>query len=178
MAPRIEMTGPFVPATIPLKDVHRARCPAPPEALFDRVLGLGGEEGWHGTDALWRLRGAVDRLFGGVGMRKGRRDPARLRPGDQVDFWRVDAVGPGRRLLLRAEMKNPGVAWLELVALAAPGGSELVLTSYFSPAPFWGRLYYLPSYPAHWLVFERMARDVARAAGTRAEPDAGGTGAG
>ena len=164
MASRIETTAPFDPATIPLKDVHHARCPAPPEALFDRVTRLGGEEGWHGTDALWRLRGAVDRLFGGVGMRKGRRDPAQLRPGDPVDFWRGEAVGPGLRLLLRAEMKNPGVAWLEFVVLPAPGGSELVLTSYFRPSPFWGRFYYLPSYPAHWLVFERMARDVARAA--------------
>lgn len=163
---------PFDPARIPLRDAHRVACRAAPERLFDAVLRLGGEVGWHRTDALWRFRGAIDRLVGGVGMRRGRREPAKLRPGDPVDFWRVEAIDPGVRLLLRAEMKNPGTAWLEMIVSPAPGGSELLLTSYFRPSAFWGRLYYYSSYPAHWAVFQALANDVARSA----ERQAGGPG--
>ncbi|WP_165072005.1 DUF2867 domain-containing protein [Paludisphaera rhizosphaerae] len=156
----------FDPSAIPLKDVHRIPCSAPSKILFDCVRRLGGETGWHGTDALWRFRGAIDRLLGGVGMRKGRRSPVDLRLGDPVDFWRVERTGPGR-LLLRAEMRNPGTAWLEFLVYPDGDRSELRLAVYFRPIPFWGQLYYFASYPAHWLVFQRMARGIVRAAERR-----------
>lgn len=97
-------------------------------------------------------------------MRKGRRDPRDLAPGDPVDFWRVEEIGPSLRLLLRAEMKNPGTAWMEFVVEPGGQGSELRLTVHFRPMPFWGRLYYFSSYPAHWLVFQTMAVGIAREA--------------
>ncbi|QEH31661.1 hypothetical protein OJF2_01260 [Aquisphaera giovannonii] len=156
--------GPFEPLALPLKDVHRLPSSAPPGVVFDCVRRLGGEVGWHGTDGLWQFRGAIDRLMGGVGMRRGRSDPVDLLPGDAIDFWRVQAVEPGSRLLLRAEMKNPGIAWMEILVSPRGEGSELTLTVYFQPTPFWGRLYYASSYPAHWLVFQKMARDIVRAA--------------
>ena len=138
---------------------------APAGALFDRVRRIGGDVGWYYADALWRIRGGMDRLIGGVGLRRGRRDPVQVWTGDAIDFWRVGDVVPDRRLLLHAEMKVPGDAWLEFrVRPLDDGRSELTQTAYFRPSPFWGRLYWYALYPVHESIFRGMARNIARAA--------------
>ena len=122
---------------------------AAPDVLFDRVRRVGGEVGWYYADSLWKVRGWMDRLIGGVGLRRGRRDPVRILVGDAIDFWRVEDIVPGERLLLHAEMKVPGDAWLEFRVDPLDGGrSELIQTAYFRPSPFWGRLYWDAALPA------------------------------
>jgi uncharacterized protein YbjT (DUF2867 family) len=155
----------IAPDEFPIRDEQRVACDAPAEALFDRVRRVGGDVGWYYADGLWRIRGLMDRLIGGVGLRRGRRDPVSVRIGDAIDFWRVMDVVPGRRLLLHAEMHVPGDAWLEFVV--RPLGehrSELVQAAYFRPAPLWGRLYWNILYPIHRAIFRGMARKIARAA--------------
>jgi hypothetical protein len=136
---------------------------AAPEALFRTFTGIGGRRGWFHSDWLWRLRGALDRMLGGVGLRRGRRDPDRLRVGDALDFWRVEALEEHRLLRLRAEMKLPGRAWLEFRAL--PGeeqGAVLEQTAYFAPRGLFGLLYWYLLYPLHAWIFGGLAREVAR----------------
>jgi hypothetical protein len=87
---------------------------ASPDVLWRVIEGIGGTTGWYSFGAAWAVRGLADRLVGGVGLRRGRRDPVHLRPGDALDFWRVETITPGQLLRLRAEMKLPGLAWLEL----------------------------------------------------------------
>jgi uncharacterized protein YbjT (DUF2867 family)/uncharacterized protein YndB with AHSA1/START domain len=141
---------------------------APPEAVFAVFTGLGGRRGWLVADVLWRIRGAMDRLVGGVGLRRGRRDPDHVRVGDAVDFWRVEAVEPGRLLRLRAEMKVPGRAWLEFEAKPRDGGgTELVQTAFFSPRGLTGILYWYSLYPVHGAMFSRMVRRIAARAESR-----------
>jgi uncharacterized protein YbjT (DUF2867 family) len=143
---------------------------APPAALFRVVSGLGGERGWPAYDALWRLRGVVDRLLGGVGLRRGRRDPDHLRVGDAVDFWRVEALEPDRLVRLRAEMKVPGRAWLQFEAHPIAGGAgeaqqcRFVQTAYFAPKGLGGLLYWYLLYPIHARIFSAMADRIAAAA--------------
>lgn len=144
------------------------RVEAPPEAAFAAFTSLGGDRGWLTADLLWRLRGVLDRMVGGVGFRRGRRDPLRLRPGDALDFWRVEAVEPGRLLRLRAEMKLPGKAWLEFKALpedaSGAEGSRLVQTAYFAPKGLLGLLYWYALYPFHGLIFGRLIDRLGEAA--------------
>ncbi len=156
----------FNPLDFPIRDEQRLACKAPPEDLFDRVKRAGGDVGWYYADALWKVRGWMDRLIGGVGLRRGRRDPANVFVGDAIDFWRVEDMTPGRRLLLHAEMKVPGDAWLEFrVDPVAEGpGSELIQTAYFKPMPTWGRLYWDLLYPIHWFIFRGMAKNIVKAA--------------
>jgi len=138
---------------------------APAEAVFDVFTGLGGERGWPGFSALWVLRGAVDRLVGGPGLSRGRRDPDEVRVGDAIDFWRVEDVERGRRLRLRAEMRVPGSAWLEWTA--EPDGddrSRLVQRALFAPRGLAGTLYWYGLYPVHGPIFSRMAHEIARRA--------------
>jgi len=120
------------------------------------------------------VRGALDRLFGGVGLRRGRRDPDALRAGDALDFWRVEAVEPGRRVLLRAEMRLPGRAWLEFRAdPAAEGGTKLVQTALFQPKGLAGLLYWYALYLPHRFIFRGLLRCIAeRAGGTPSEGSA------
>jgi uncharacterized protein YbjT (DUF2867 family) len=136
------------------------------EALFAAFSGLGGEQGWP-LDALWRARGALDRLAGGVGLRRGRRHPRELRVGDALDFWRVEAIEPGRLLRLRAEMKVPGRAWLEFEAAPDGGGARLVQTALFAPRGLGGHAYWWTLYPIHAAIFSAMARAIARRAEAR-----------
>jgi len=147
-------------------DVRTAFCAAPPEAAWRSISGIGGRRGWYAYDTLWNLRGLMDRMSGGVGMRRGRRDPDRLRPGDALDFWRVEAVDPGRALVLRAEMKVPGEAWLEF--RVEPGGDgtscTIVQRARFRPVPFWGRAYWTALLPVHAVVFRGMVRAIAERA--------------
>lgn len=156
----------FEPDEFPVKDCQRVACSASTETLFQRVQQVGGDVGWYYADWLWVIRGLMDRAIGGVGLRRGRRDPERIFVGDALDFWRVEDFVPGRRLLLHAEMRVPGDAWLEFVVeprVAAPG-SILLQTAYFKPMRFWGLLYWYACYPLHWFVFNGMANGIVNAA--------------
>jgi hypothetical protein len=137
----------------------------PPEPLFRSFTGLGGERGWLYMDWAWRIRGVLDQLVGGPGFRRGRRDPDQLRPGDALDFWRVEAVEPGRLLRLRAEMKVPGRAWLQFEARPRDAGTLLSQTAYFAPRGLAGHLYWYVLYPFHALIFRNLVRRVAERAG-------------
>lgn len=132
---------------------------AQPEEVFSVFTRLGGSHGWLVYNWAWRIRGAMDRLVGGVGLRRGRRDTYDLRPGDAVDFWRVEAVEPGRLLRMRAEMKLPGEAWLQFeVRPEEGGGSQLQQTAYFAPRGLLGLLYWYLLYPVHAVIFSRLVR--------------------
>jgi uncharacterized protein YbjT (DUF2867 family) len=143
---------------------------APPERVFAEVERLGGGAGWPYANVLWWVRGLVDRLVGGVGMRLGRRDPDRLRVGDALDFWRVEEVRRPTLLRLRAEMKVPGRAWLQFEVTPTEGGSRLVQTAFFEPKGLPGLAYWYALYPAHGLVFRGTVRALAERA-TRAAQD-------
>jgi uncharacterized protein YbjT (DUF2867 family) len=147
---------------------------APPDAVYRNFARLGGARGWLYMDWAWQLRGLLDRLFGGVGMRRGRRDPEDLRAGDPLDFWRVELVEPGRRIRLRAEMRVPGRAWLEFEARAArDGGTLLVQTAFFEPKGLLGLLYWYALYPVHSLIFSGLIRKLSEAAAREEEEKAG-----
>jgi uncharacterized protein YbjT (DUF2867 family) len=135
--------------------------PLAPERLFESFTGLGGERGWLYMNWAWRIRGILDQLVGGPGFRRGRRDPDHLRVGDALDFWRVEAVVPGRSLRLRAEMKVPGRAWLEFNAQPRDGGSLLTQTAFFAPRGLAGHLYWYALYPVHAAIFRNLVRRVA-----------------
>lgn len=167
---------PFDPDAFPIKDRQVVEADAPAESLFERVQCIGGNVGWYYADALWQARGWMDRAIGGVGLRRGRRDPVQVWTGDAIDFWRVGDFQPGRRLLLHAEMKVPGDAWLEFAVRALDNGrSELTQTAYFRPTPLWGRMYWYALYPLHERIFRGMALNIAHAAeqAARAVPAAG-----
>ena len=115
------------------------RCGASPAAAFAQVVQLGGDRGWLYADFLWSLRGALDRLAGGPGMRRGRRSPTELRQGDAVDFWRVEEIRPPRLLRLRAEMRVPGRAWIQFEVNPADPGCEIVQTAFFEPRGLLGQ---------------------------------------
>jgi uncharacterized protein YbjT (DUF2867 family)/uncharacterized protein YndB with AHSA1/START domain len=147
---------------------RRERLVAATAAEVFRVFSrLGGRRGWLAYDRLWRMRGAIDRLLGGVGMRRGRRDPEVARTGDAIDFWRVEAVEPGRLLRLRAEMKVPGRAWLELESEDLVGGpgepprSRLVQSAHFVPKGLAGLAYWYALYPFHSRIFSKLADRIA-----------------
>ncbi len=138
---------------------------APAAAVYQSFARLGGARGWLYMDWTWQLRGSVDRLFGGVGMRRGRRDPDELRAGDPLDFWRVERVEPGRLIRLRAEMRVPGRAWLEFKVAPQPDGRTLLSqTAFFEPKGLWGLLYWYALYPVHSLIFSGLIREIARQA--------------
>lgn len=138
---------------------------ATPERAFQVFSSLGGATGWLRLNWAWKLRGFLDRLVGGVGMRRGRRHPHHVRVGDTVDFWRVEAVEPGRLVRLRAEMKVPGRAWLEFQARAQEDGRTLVTqTAFFAPRGLFGLLYWYALYPIHGVIFGGMIREIGRRA--------------
>jgi hypothetical protein len=133
---------------------------------------LGGEVGWLYFDWAWRLRGAMDRLLGGVGLRRGRRDPEDIRVGDALDFWRVEAVEEGKLLRLRAEMKVPGKAWLQYeVHPMEQGTSQLNQTAFFAPKGLFGLLYWYLLYPIHGLIFSGLIKELKRLAESAPEKD-------
>ncbi len=134
---------------------------APPTAVYQAYTGLGGKRGWPYFDWAWRIRGIMDRMAGGVGLRRGRRDPDDLRVGDALDFWRVEAVEPDRLLRLRAEMKVPGRAWLQFESKPQPNGQTILRqTALFAPKGLFGLLYWYIPYPLHSLIFSGMVRQV------------------
>lgn len=147
-----------------LVDSRTATVDAPPAVAFEPIRKIGGRVGWYYGDWLWRLRGFMDLVVGGVGVRRGRRDPNHLRVGDALDFWRVEAYEPDRRLRLRAEMKVPGRAWLEFEVEPVEGGSEIRQTAIFDPYGALGLAYWYSVYPLHGLVFGGMLRGITEAA--------------
>lgn len=151
-----------------LLDRQRRRIKASPADVFTEITRLGGVVGWPYGNTLWRLRGLLDRVVGGPGMRLGRRDPAHVRVGDAVDFWRVEEVRQGELLRLRAEMRVPGRAWLQYEVTDEPGGSRLVQTAFFEPRGLSGRLYWYLLLPAHLLIFRGSIRQLARRSEARA----------
>jgi hypothetical protein len=138
-----------------------------PEQAFAPIRRIGGETGWYAYDWLWRLRGFLDLLVGGVGVRRGRPAPEDLHVGDALDFWRVEAYEPDRRLRLSAEMKLPGRAWLEFEVVSRDGGATIRQTALFDPVGLFGLVYWYAAYPLHHLVFSAMLRGIARAARVR-----------
>ncbi|GAB3955128.1 SDR family oxidoreductase [Streptomyces sparsus] len=147
------------------RDDRERRVDAPPEALWRVVEGIGGENGWYSFPLAWALRGWLDRAVGGVGLRRGRRDASRLRVGDSLDFWRVEEIDRGVLLRLRAEMRLPGLAWLELrVSRDGQGGTHYRQRALFHPHGLAGHLYWWSVSPFHALVFGGMARNIASAA--------------
>ncbi|HUU57404.1 MAG TPA: SDR family oxidoreductase [bacterium] len=127
-----------------------------PARVFAAAAAVGGEGGWTRYNILWRLRGFADKLLGGPGTGRGRRDPRALRVGDALDFWKVADVRPGKRLLLAAQMRLPGEGWLEFDV----GDEELAVTAYFYPRGLWGRLYWYAAKPFHALALGALARGV------------------
>jgi uncharacterized protein YbjT (DUF2867 family) len=138
---------------------------APANAVYRTFSGLGGKHGWLYMNWAWEIRGAMDRLVGGVGLRRGRRDPDELRVGDALDFWRVEAVEPDHLLRLRAEMKVPGRAWLQFQVRPHNNGTSLLSqTAFFAPKGLSGLLYWYLLYPIHALIFSGMIRKIAKQA--------------
>jgi uncharacterized protein YbjT (DUF2867 family) len=129
--------------------------------VYERISSLGGENGWLYMNWAWRLRGMLDRIFGGVGFRRGRRDPQELRAGDAVDFWRVETVQPGKLIRFRAEMKVPGKAWLQFEVDSGPdSGTVVTQTAFFAPKGLTGFLYWYILYPVHSLIFSGLIRNL------------------
>jgi hypothetical protein len=146
-------------------DSQRFEAKASPEDLWRVVESVGGQNGWYSMPVAWAARGWLDKLVGGVGLRRGRRDPDRLVTGDALDFWRVENIERGRFLRLRAEMKLPGLAWLEFTVEGQEDGtSALSQRAVFFPHGLGGRLYWLAVMPFHGIVFAGMARAMAKRA--------------
>lgn len=146
-----------------LVDSRTVDSDATPNAAFAAIQRIGGETGWYYGDWLWRVRGFLDLLIGGVGVRRGRRDPVNIRPGDAIDFWRVESYESGRLLRLRAEIKVPGRAWLEFEVTELETGNRVRQTAIFDPVGLFGLAYWYALYPLHQLIFAGMLRNVVKA---------------
>jgi len=154
---------------------------APVTEVWRVITGIGGENGWYSSRFLWAVRGVMDRVLGGVGLRRGRRSRSKVRPGDAVDFWRVETVeeplmlDSGSRaglLRLRAEMIVPGAAWLELRAVPEAEGTRYEQRAVFFPRGLTGRLYWLAVLPFHGFIFAGMAARITAEAERGASDDA------
>ena len=154
-----------------LIDRRERESTASPQQVFSVFSSLGGTKGWLYADWLWELRGVMDRMAGGIGTRRGRRSATTLRPGDAVDFWRVEAYRPSELLRLRAEMKLPGYAWLQFEALPRDdGGTCLRQTAFFDPRGAFGFAYWFSVLPFHEFIFGNMATRIVREAEARPTP--------
>ena len=131
---------------------------------FQPIQSIGGANGWYYANFLWAIRGAMDLLLGGVGIRRGRRDAQNIAVGDALDFWRVEAIEPDRKLRLMAEMKVPGRAWLQFEVTPHEGGATIRQTAIFDPAGLGGLLYWYALYPVHYWIFRGMLRRIAELA--------------
>jgi hypothetical protein len=139
--------------------------PQSPERVWQAVESIGGETGWYSFPLAWAVRGWLDRLAGGIGLRRGRRDPHTLRLGDTLDWWRVEAIQHGQLLRLRAEMKLPGLGWLEMrVAPNGTGGTQFRQRALFYPRGLLGHVYWWSMTPFHAIIYRGMARNLANAA--------------
>ena len=148
-------------------DSREVTVEAPSEDLWKVVESIGGDNGWYSLPVAWAARGLLDKMVGGVGLRRGRRDPNKLAAGDALDFWRVEKIDRGSFLRLRAEMKLPGLAWLEFTVTAMEDNrSTLRQRAIFFPQGLGGRLYWFAVTPLHGIVFAGMARSMGKAAET------------
>ncbi|MEM7174866.1 MAG: SDR family oxidoreductase [Chlamydiota bacterium] len=137
--------------------------PKNPDHIFQRIKSIGAQKGWYFMNWAWRLRGLIDRGLGGVGLSRGRRQKKELNPGDVVDFWRVLHIDNNKwHLVLAAEMKLPGEAWLEFTITLAKQGYQLTQTAIFRPRGVLGRLYWYACYPLHLILFPGMLRKLTR----------------
>lgn len=144
-----------------LKDVRTVTFNRATEEVLDNIWQLGGEQGWYFGNWLWRIRGLLDKMVGGVGLRRGRRSPTDLKAGDALDFWRVLlADRTNGRLLLFAEMKLPGEAWLEFRIKDCGTHQTLIQTATFRPLGLWGRLYWYALVPVHGVIFPQLAKNI------------------
>ena len=147
-----------------LRDRREAITEVGIEKIWRQIEGIGGEHGWFGSDFLWWGRGVLDRFVGGVGLRRGRRDPDYLRVGESLDFWRVEALEQGHRLKLYAEMVLPGKAWLEFTVSEENGKTRIVQEATFNPRGLGGQLYWYVISPFHFFVFPTMLRNIIKKA--------------
>lgn len=145
-------------------DERERHVDAPPSDVWRVIEGIGGERGWYSFPLAWAVRGFLDRLIGGVGLRRGRRDPDHLHVGEALDFWRVEALERGHLLRLRAEMRLPGLAWLEFRVEPDGDGSRIHQRATFRPRGIAGKLYWWSVWPFHGIVFEGMLRNMSRTA--------------
>tara|TARA_B100000686_G_scaffold351249_1_gene449442 strand:- start:1280 stop:2803 length:1524 start_codon:yes stop_codon:yes gene_type:complete len=138
-------------------DEHWRDIPASPEKIFELLSKMGGSHGWYGGNCLWRIRGFIDRLLGGVGLQRGRRDDLDLRVGDSLDFWRVEELLINRQLLLRAEMITPGLSWLQFeLSPISEKITRLTLKAHFIPNSLWGHIYWYSLSSFHNYIFQGM----------------------
>jgi Protein of unknown function (DUF2867) len=151
------------------------RVAASPEQAFAPIQRIGGKTGWYYGNAFWRMRGLADKVVGGVGLRRGRRDPVRLAVGDTLDFWRVEAFQQDRLLRLAAELKTPGRVWLQFEVDGDQDGATLRQTAIFDPHGLAGLVYWYALYPVHYLIFEGMLRRIGQAAIASMEGSVAGT---
>lgn len=126
------------------------------EKIFTAIKSIGGKNGWFDYDFLWEIRGIIDKALGGVGLNRGRRDSCDLRLGECLDFWRVEDIKENERLLLFAQMKIPGHAWLEFKL----DGNKLIQSAYFYPKGIWGRIYWYALIPMHYFIFKNMIESI------------------
>jgi uncharacterized protein YbjT (DUF2867 family) len=145
-----------------IREVRTRIVNASPEEVYREFSNLGGNKGWLAWNWAWITRGLVDRIMGGPGLRRGRRHPTELLPGEAVDFWRVEVAEPPHLLRLRAEMKVPGKAWIQWEAIPEQEKTRLVQTAIFTPRGLTGALYGHALYPAHQIIFSRLADTLAR----------------
>jgi uncharacterized protein YbjT (DUF2867 family) len=144
-----------------VREVRTRRVSASPEAVYRAFASIGGRRGWLVWNWLWALRGLLDQLVGGPGLRRGRRHPIDLEPGEAVDFWRVEEARPPTLLRLRAEMKVPGRAWLQFEAVPEGDATRLVQSAFFMPSGLFGVLYWYALYPAHRVIFNDLVDAIA-----------------
>jgi uncharacterized protein YbjT (DUF2867 family) len=163
-------------------DIRRVEVSADPHSTWQAVCRIGGDRGWYRGEALWQMRGLIDRIAGGPGRRRGRHDPDHLAVGDQLDAWRVEALEVDRRLVLHAEMRLPGEAWLEWTIEPVDGSTRLVQTARYRPRGLLGRAYWYAVHPFHRFVFPGIiagiARDAANERGGDEERPSGRAGGG
>ena len=128
--------------------------------IFNFVTSIGGDRGWLYANFLWSIRGYIDLMFGGVGLRRGRRHPYDLKQGDALDFWRVEKIIPNKLLRLKAEMKLPGKAWLEYEILDRKNDCQLIQRAYFMPTGLFGLIYWYSLYPLHKIIFRGLINNI------------------
>ena len=159
-------------------DERSKTAPVSPEAVWSVIEGIGGENGWYSLPAAWVIRGLADKLVGGAGHNRGRRNPTTLVVGDAVDWWRVEHIERGRQLRLRAEMRVPGGAWLEFTAEPDGAGTRYRQRAIYFPRGLVGKLYWWAVVPFHGIIFPSMAKNIlARAAAADSAQGAGQPGA-
>jgi hypothetical protein len=144
-----------------MREVRSIYVDLPPEAVFASFSSIGGDRGWLAWEWVWEIRGLIDELVGGPGLRRGRRHPTELLPGDTLDFWRVEHVENPHLLRLRAQMKVPGKAWLQWEAKPEGNGTRLIQEAAFVPLGFWGMVYWYSLYPIHQVIFRSLIRAIA-----------------